>query len=76
MIHQDMTLIVRQLEPGPEGLPMQIYCFSNDTNWVNYEGLQSDIFDHILATLPEFGLRAFQSPAGADVAALGGSAGE
>jgi miniconductance mechanosensitive channel len=67
MIHQDMTLIVRQLEPGPEGLPMQIYAFSNDTAWAKYEGLQSDLFDHILAVLPEFGLRAFQRPTGDDV---------
>jgi miniconductance mechanosensitive channel len=69
-IHQDMTLIVRQLEPGPEGLPMQIYAFSNDTNWANYEGLQSDIFDHILAILPEFGLRVYQRPAGEDLRAF------
>lgn len=66
-IHQGMTLIVRQLEPGPQGLPMQIYTFSNDTNWVEYEALQSDIFDHILATLPEFGLGAYQAPSGADI---------
>jgi miniconductance mechanosensitive channel len=72
-IHQDMTLIVRQLEPGPDGLPMQIYAFSNDTNWVNYEGLQSDIFDHIFAILPEFGLRIFQKPTGADLEGLGGA---
>ena len=71
-IHQDMTLIVRQLEPGPDGLPMQIYAFSNDTNWVNYESLQSDIFDHIFAIMPEFGLRIFQKPAGADLEGLAG----
>jgi len=66
-IHQDMTLIVRQLQPGPEGLPMEIYAFSNDTNWANYEGLQADIFDHVLATVPEFGLRIFQKPSGRDL---------
>jgi miniconductance mechanosensitive channel len=66
-IHQDMTLIVRQLKPEAEGLPMEIYAFSNDTNWANYEGLQADIFDHILATLPEFDLRVFQRPAGRDL---------
>ena len=69
-IHQDMTLIVRQLQPGPEGLPIEIYCFSNDTNWVNYEAIQGDIFDHIFAIIPEFGLRLFQQPAGADFAQL------
>jgi miniconductance mechanosensitive channel len=66
-IHQDMTLIVRQLQPGPEGLPMEIYAFSNDTNWSNYEGLQADIFDHIFAIVPEFGLRVFQKPSGKDL---------
>jgi len=69
-IHQDMTLIVRQLEPGPDGLPMQIYAFSNDTNWSNYEDLQADIFDHILAFVPELGLRVFQKPSGADLEGL------
>jgi miniconductance mechanosensitive channel len=65
-----MTLIVRQLQPGPTGLPIEIYCFSNDINWANYEGIQSDIFDHIYAIMPEFGLRAYQQPAGADIAGL------
>jgi len=69
-IHQDMTLLVRQLQPGPKGLPLEIYCFSNDTNWGNYEDLQSDIFDHLIASLPEFGLEAFQEPTGNDVKAL------
>jgi miniconductance mechanosensitive channel len=69
-IHQDMTLIVRQLQPGPDGLPIEIYCFTNDTNWVNYEGIQSDLFDHITAIVPEFGLRLFQNPAGSDLQAL------
>jgi miniconductance mechanosensitive channel len=49
------------------GLPLEIYCFSNDTVWTSYEGLQSDIFEHLLAVLPEFGLRAYQQPSGADV---------
>ena len=64
--HRDMTLLVRQLAPGPEGIPIEVYCFSNDTAWANYEGFQGDIFDHLIAVLPEFGLRAFQSPAGSD----------
>ncbi|MEM1411500.1 MAG: mechanosensitive ion channel domain-containing protein [Pseudomonadota bacterium] len=69
-IHDDMTLIVRQLQPGNDGLPMEIYCFTNDTNWVKYEGIQSDLFDHVCAIVPEFGLRLFQQPSGADLAAL------
>ena len=70
MIHNDMTLLVRQLDPGPQGVPIEVYCFSKDTNWVNYEDLQGDIFDHLFALLPEFGLRAFQEPAGSDFAKL------
>jgi len=70
-IHQDMTLIVRQLEPGPDGLPMEIYAFSNDTDWSNYEGLQGDIFDHIFAIVSEFGLRVFQKPSGQDLEGFG-----
>jgi miniconductance mechanosensitive channel len=66
-----MTLIVRQLQPGAEGLPIEIYCFTNDTDWSNYEDIQADIFDHICAIMPEFGLRLYQRPAGADLQALG-----
>ncbi len=76
MIHDDMTLIVRQLAPGPKGLPIQIYCFSNDTVWATYETLQADIFDHLIAILPEFGIRAFQEPSGADLDRLAGAKGE
>ena len=65
-IHNDMTLIVRQLTPGPEGLPIQIYAFSNNIDWSVYEDLQSDIFDHLLAIVSEFGLRVFQKPSGSD----------
>jgi miniconductance mechanosensitive channel len=65
-IHQDRTLLVRQLAPGPHGLPIEIYAFANDTAWVAYEDIQSDIFDHIIAILPEFGLRLFQHPTGED----------
>ena len=71
-IRQDMTLLVRQLAPGPQGLPLEIYCFTNTTAWAEYEDIQSDIFDHLLAIVPEFGLRLFQQPAGSDVAALKG----
>lgn len=63
-IHKGMTLIVRQLNPGETGLPLEIYAFSKDTRWENYENIQSDIFDHLLAILPEFNLRAFQNPTG------------
>lgn len=68
-VHDGMTVLVRQLEPGPEGLPLQLYCFTSNTAWATYEGIQSDIFDHLLAILPEFGLRAYQRPAGSDLAA-------
>ena len=69
-IHEGMTLIVRQLGPGPEGLPLEIYCFTNTTEWAAYEDIQSDIFDHLLAIVPEFKLRLYQKPAGSDLANL------
>ena len=56
----DMTLIVRQLSPTSEGVPLEIYTFTKTIDWVEYENVQSDIFDHIFAVLPKFGLRAFQ----------------
>ena len=59
-INQDMTLLVRQLAPTEHGLPLEIYCFTASTAWAEYEATQSDIFDHLLAILPEFGLRVFQ----------------
>jgi miniconductance mechanosensitive channel len=65
-IHDDMTFLIRQLSPTANGLPLEIYVFSNDVNWVAYEGIQSDIFDHLLAIVPEFGLRVFQQPTGQD----------
>ncbi|MGW8268162.1 MAG: mechanosensitive ion channel family protein [Longimicrobiales bacterium] len=71
LVHQEMTLLVRQLQSGPTGLPIEIYAFSNDTNWINYEAFQSDIFDHLLAMVPEFDLRVFQNPSGVDVRAVG-----
>jgi miniconductance mechanosensitive channel len=66
-VAHDMTLMVRQLDPTPTGLPLQVYCFSADVNWVPYENLAGDIFDHLLAVLPEFGLRIFQQPSGAEL---------
>jgi miniconductance mechanosensitive channel len=65
-IHQDMTFLVRHLQPSDKGLPIEIYVFSNDQAWANYEAIQADIFDHILAIIPEFGLRVFQNPTGSD----------
>ncbi len=70
-IHQGLTFLVRQLAPTAEGLPLEIYVFVNDTRWDFYEGVQADIFDHLFAVLPEFGLRAFQLPSGRDVAEVG-----
>ncbi len=71
-IRQDLTFLVRQLQPGDDGLPIEIYVFTNDTVWATYETIQADIFDHLLAVVPEFGLRVFQQPAGADFRALAG----
>jgi miniconductance mechanosensitive channel len=73
-IHQGMTTLVRQRNPGPTGLPLEIWCFTNTTVWGEYEAIQSDIFDHLLAIIPEFGLRIFQTPGGADIRGLGDAA--
>ncbi len=70
-IHKDMTFLVRQLPPGKDGLPIEIYVFSNDQAWVSFEGIQSDIFDHILAVAREFGLRIYQAPSGHDLIEAG-----
>lgn len=75
-IHQDMTLMVRLMEPNQYGVPMQIYCFSKDQKWENYEGIQGDLLDHALAILPEFGLRAYQQPSSADLEELGEALGK
>lgn len=66
-ISQEMTLLVRQLAPTGEGLPIELYCFSRNKNWAAYEGIQADIFDHLLAVAPEFDLRVFQQPSGVDL---------
>ncbi len=66
-INGDMTLLVRHLAPTSQGLPIEIYAFSTDKRWVEYEDVQADIFDHLLAALPEFDLRVFQEPCGSDV---------
>ena len=76
-VHREgMTLLVRQRPPGPDGLPIEIYCFTNITAWEAYEDIQADIFDHLLAIAPEFGLRVYQKPAGADLASLRPNTGE
>jgi miniconductance mechanosensitive channel len=69
-IHKGMTLMVRQLAADANGLPLEIYCFTNTTVWTEYEDIQADIFDHLLAIVPEFGLRVFQQPAGSDLVNL------
>jgi miniconductance mechanosensitive channel len=66
-VNQDMSLMVRQLQPTEAGLPLEIYCFTSDVRWAVYESVQADIFDHLLAILPEFGLRVFQAHSDAPV---------
>src|SRR5690606_13372198 len=70
-INHEMTHMVRQLSPGADGIPVEIYAFSNNTQWTVYENIQSDIFDHVFAVLPEFGLRVYQSPTGYDMQQIG-----
>ncbi len=65
-ISNQMTFLVRQLSPRENGLPIEIYVFCKETNWNIYEAVQADIFDHILAVVPEFDLRVFQVPSGSD----------
>jgi len=69
-LHEQMTLLVRQLAPGPTGIPMEIYCFTKTTDWLEHEAIQDDIFDHILAICSEFGLLVYQQPSSGDLAAL------
>ncbi|MDX9731947.1 MAG: mechanosensitive ion channel [Bdellovibrionales bacterium] len=66
LVHKDRTFLVRQLAPGPEGLPIEIYVFATDIRWEFYESIQADIFDHLLAVMPEFDLRFYQHPSGMD----------
>lgn len=70
MIHQELTFLVRQLQPTAEGLPIEIYVFTNDTRWAIYEGVQADVFDHILSVISDFGLRVYQQPSGHDIAQI------
>ncbi len=70
-IHANMTFLVRQLQATEKGLPLEIYVFSKRQEWAEYEAIQADIFDHIFAIIPEFDLRIFQNPSGADFKSLG-----
>ena len=70
-VHQGMTLLVRQLAPTAHGLPIEIYCFSADKAWVAYEDVQADVFDHLIAVAPEFGLSVYQEPAGRETLGVG-----
>ena len=65
-VNSSMTIMVRQLQPTAQGLPLELYFFSDGTDWIPYEHLQSEIFEHVFAVLPTFGLRVFQSPMGID----------
>lgn len=69
-VHQGMIQMVRQMPPTPDGLPLEVYCFTNTVVWVEYESIQADIFDHLFAILPEFGLRMYQHPSGLDLRQL------
>ncbi|MBE0663882.1 MAG: mechanosensitive ion channel [Bacteroidales bacterium] len=71
-VNTDMTMLVRQLQPTQAGIPIEIYVFSSDKAWANYEDIQSDIFDHLLAVIPQFELEVFQEPTGADFRKLAG----
>ena len=70
-VNQEMTIMVRQLQPTSQGLPLELYFFSQGTDWIPYEHLQSEIFEHVFAVLPTFGLRVFQSPMGIDFSGEG-----
>jgi miniconductance mechanosensitive channel len=71
-VHGEMTLLVRELEPTPNGVPLEVYCFSKETEWGAYEALSADIVDHVIAAAPGFGLRVYQMISGSDVARGGG----
>ena len=70
-VNKNLTMMVRHLAPGPNGLPIEIYLFTDDIRWKNYEAIQADIFDHLLAVIPQFDLRIFQNPTGMDFKRLG-----
>ncbi|MGB3289910.1 MAG: mechanosensitive ion channel domain-containing protein [Burkholderiaceae bacterium] len=74
-LHQDMLMIVRMMEPDSQGIPIEVYCFANNTAWVEYERIQGNIFDHLVAILPELSLRLYQAPSGADFSRVWEAAG-
>ena len=67
-VNHDMMIMVRQLQPTPEGLPLEVYCFADTIEWLTYEAIQNDLFNHFIAVLPRFGLRVYQHPSGSDLA--------
>ena len=69
-VSDQMTFLIRQLDPSPQGLPIEIYIFLTEQRWAEYEAIQADIFDHVFAVIPEFGLRAYQQPSGKDLEGL------
>lgn len=69
-VNQEQTLMIRQLQPTPEGLPLELYFFSEGTEWIPYEHLQAEVMEHLLAVLPKFGLKVFQNPTGLDLQML------
>ena len=69
-INQDMTLLVRLLEPTTGGLPLQFYCYTSDTGWVNHEGIKGQIMEHTLSLLDVFGLRVYQTAMDTDIAVI------
>jgi miniconductance mechanosensitive channel len=71
-VSSGMLLLVRELDPGPNGLPLELYCFSADPAWKAYEALQAELVDHVIAKAPAFDLRIFQSPSGADIGGIAG----
>jgi miniconductance mechanosensitive channel len=71
-VRQDMAIMVRMMEPDSQGIPVEVYCFTATTAWTQYERIQGDLFDHLLAILPEMGLRLYQSPSGTDFSGIAG----
>lgn len=69
-INHEMMTMVRQMQPTPEGLPLEVYCFADTIEWITYEGIQNDLFNHFIAIMPEFGLRIYQHPSGNDISRL------
>lgn len=65
--HKELMIMVRQLQPTSEGVPLELYCFTNTTVWADYERIQAEIFDHVIAMTAQFGLRLFQRPSGTDI---------